>query len=246
MKNILVGLLLCVASSTAYAGIIPVDTSKWSQEGGPSNGRNTGTWIGLKGQTPEKKGNSSGALVSDFYLQGDFTYSGYASPTSAEFDDNDIIGLVFGWQDEQNHYRLGWTQNQRPGTDDDQAYADITGRTGLFLIREVNGVSNTLFNIADLFWQDDFIYNFEVSRADSLLNIMFGDTSFSYEDTAFVNGHVGIYTESQTARFGQLKVVVPDKVPEIAVNVAEPSAIVMFLSGLLLLCAAPLRSRNNR
>lgn len=246
MKSVLVGLFLYCVSSAANAGIMPVDTSKWLQFGGPSNDRNTGTWIGLKRQAPEKKGNSSGALVSDFVVEGDFTYSGYASPTSTEFDDNDIIGLVFGWQDQQNHYRLGWTQNQRPGTDDDQSYADITGRTGLFLIREINGVSNTLFNIADLFWQDDFVYNFEISRADSLLNIMFGDISFSIADMAFVNGHVGIYTESQTARFGQLKVVVPDKVPEIAVNVAEPSAIVMFLSGLLLLCAAPLRSRNNR
>ncbi|WNO59644.1 hypothetical protein [Rheinheimera sp. MMS21-TC3] len=248
MKKALVGFLLVLVSLTANAAIIPIDTSNWLQLAGPSNDRNTGAWVGLKGQKPEKKGNSSGSLVSDFYLHGDFIFSGFATPTSTEFDDNDIIGLVFGWQDEQNHYRLGWTQTQRPGTDDDKSTKDITGRTGLFLIQEFEGVSSTLFNIADLFWQDDFTYAFEISRQDELLNILFGDISFTLDNTTFVDGRVGVYTESQTARFNQLNVIVPDTVFDPAnpvAKISEPIGMAVFLSGLLLLCAAPRVSRKS-
>lgn len=242
MKKIVVGLCLLVASVGAEAGIINIDAANWLQVAGPSNGRNTGTWVGLQQQRPEKKGNSSGALVSDFLVNGDFAFSGFVTPTSADYDDNDIIGLVFGWQDELNHYRLGWSQTQRPGTSDDQAYADITGRRGLFLIREVDGLSQTLFNIGDWFWQDDVRYNFEISRVNDLLNIVWGGQSFSVTDNTLTSGRVGIYTESQTAVFGQLNVLVPT--PSGTVPVSEP-ALGAFMSGLMLLCVARRRSRKQ-
>lgn len=242
MKKIVVGLCLLVASVGAEAGIINIDAANWLQVAGPSNDRNTGTWVGLQQQRPEKKGNSSGALVSDFLVNGDFSFSGFVTPTSIDYDDNDIIGLVFGWQDAMNHYRLGWSQIQRPGTSDDQAYADITGRRGLFLIREVDGLSQTLFNVADWFWQDDVRSNFEISRVSDLLNISWGGQSFSISDSTMTSGRVGIYTESQTAVFGQLNVTVPT--PNSTVPVSEP-ALGAFMSGLMLLCVARRRSRKQ-
>ena len=237
MRNIVVGLLLSFLCVNAHAGIIKVDTSKWLHLAGPSNDRNTGTWVGLHGQSPEKKGNSSGALVSDFSLSGDFLFSGFMTPTITEYDDNDIIGLVFGWQNEQNHYRLGWSQTQRPGTDDDNSFKDVTGRAGLFLIQEIDGISNTLFNISDWFWQDDVRYDFEVSWHNNLLNVMLGAKSFSIKDLDSVDGRVGVYTESQTAKFSALNV-------SQAVPVSEPGAIV-FLSGIFLLMASSRKSRRQ-
>jgi len=244
MKNIVVGLFLFVVSVGANAGIINVDTSKWLHLAGPSNDRNTGSWVGLHAQRPEKKGNTSGSLVSDFVLFGDFLFNGFVTPTTVDYDDNDIIGLVFGWQDAQNHYRLGWSQTQRPGTSDDRSFTDITGRTGLFLIREVNGLSDTLFNIADWYWQDDMRYAFEISRTDKLLNIFLGGQSFSLVDTMFANGRVGVYTESQTARFEQLKVQIPSVVINEVVKVNEPG-MGAFFSGLMLIYVARRRSRST-
>ncbi|MBZ9613241.1 hypothetical protein [Rheinheimera maricola] len=242
MKKVLIACLLSCLSLGANAGIINVDTSKWSAVVGPSNDRNTGTWVGLKSQAPEKRGNTSGALVSDFQLFGDFLFSGFFSPTTVDYDDNDIVGLVFGWQDEQNHYRVGWSQTQRAGTNDDQSYRDITGRTGLYLIREVGGVSNTLFNISDLFWEDNTSYGFNVSRQGSQLNVNFGTETFSLEDLTFTSGRVGVYTESQTARFWQLSASTP---PLDVSSVAEPG-VVVFISGLFLVVAASRQSRKQR
>lgn len=243
MKKLVVGFLLSVMSATASAGMISIDTSKWSHLGGPSNDRVTGDWVGLKGQAPEKRGNSSGALVSDFALFGDFLFSGYFSPTTTEFNDNDIIGIVFGWQDAQNHYRLGWTQTQRPNTTDDRAFADITGRTGLFLIREVGGVSKTLFNISDLFWDDDATYSFNVERVANDLNLNFGGTAFSITDSTFANGHIGVYTESQTGRFWSLNAAVPTTAKE-PQPVSEPGAI-MVLSAFAMALAVSRRKRKQ-
>ncbi|GHE88345.1 PEP-CTERM sorting domain-containing protein [Thalassotalea profundi] len=208
------------------ATLIPLNTSNWSNELGPSNSRDTGKWIGVHNQTPEKKGNSSGALVSDFQLLGDFTFSGLVTPTSMDYDDNDIIGIVFGWENELNHYRLGWTQTQAIGVDD-RSYTDITGRTGLFLIQEVNGHSSTLFNINDLFWTDDTTYEFNISREDNLLSIDFGGTAFEVESSQFINGKVGIYTESQTATFAQLQV------NGNVIQVPEPMTIAIFSVAML-------------
>jgi hypothetical protein len=244
MKNIITGLLLFVVSVGAHAGVINIDTSKWLHLAGPSNDRNTGKWIGLHAQRPEKKGNTSGTLVSDFQISGDFLFNGFVTPTTVDYDDNDIIGLVFGWQDEKNHYRLGWTQTQRPGTNDDKSYRDITGSTGLFLVREVDGLSSTLYNINDWFWEDDVRYKFEIKREKQFLNIIFGAKSFSLEDMTFATGRVGVYTESQTARFEQLNVQTPTLTINQVVKVNEPG-ISIFLSGLMLLFVARWRSGNR-
>ncbi len=245
MKKYVVGLLLSVISATASAGIIKIDTAQWSHQAGPSNDLTTGNWVGVKGQAPEKHSNSSGALVSDFRVFGDFLFSGYFSPTRREFDDNDIVGLVFGWQDPKNHYRLGWTQTQRPGTDDDKSFTDITGRTGLFLIREVNGKSETLFNIKDLYWEDNASYSFNIKRVANQLELNFGGNVFSVTDSTFFSGHLGVYTESQTAKFWNLKAEGKTSLlPPQSVPVSEPGA-VMFFSGLLIAAAVRRRREQN-
>lgn len=245
MKKLVVGLLLSVISATASAGIIKIDTAQWSHVAGPSNDLTTGNWVGVKGQAPEKHSNSSGALVSDFRVFGDFLFNGYFSPTTRDFNDNDIIGVVFGWQDAQNHYRLGWTQYQRPGTTDDRAITDITGRSGLFLIREVAGVSQTLFNIRDLFWEDNAEYSFNVKRVANQLDLNFAGNVFSVTDSTFLSGNVGVYTESQTGKFwslnadGKTTLQPPQSLP-----VSEPGTM-MFFSGLVFAAAAVRRRREQ-
>ena len=147
-------------------------------------------------------------------------------------NDNDIIGLVFGWQNEDNHYRLGWNQGGPQGV------SDVTGKNGLFLVREIDGSSKTLVNYDSMFWVDEAVYQFSIVRSGSSLEIeikgvtqdFMGDQSGSlpvnkastfaarsatptgkYEtikssviDDTFRAGNLGVYTESQTGFFQSL------------------------------------------
>lgn len=242
MKNIIFIGLSFLISFGSHAQIINFDASKWEQLAGPSNSRNTGKWIGLDRNIPEKKGNSSGSLVSNFNLLGDFSFTGLMTATTTQYDDNDIMGIVFGWQDEKNHYRLGWTQNKSKPSDD-RAIADITGRSGLFLVKESNGRSQTLFNNKDWFWQDNTQYQFKVSRQNDKITFGLGLlnsplTEFSLLNDMFINGRVGLYTESQTARFENLRITGTVAAP-------EPSSFVILLSGLFALMVTN-KSRNKK
>src|SRR5262249_15157257 len=73
------------------------------------------------------------ALVSNFTVTGDFTFS--ARVTSLHTDD-DIFGLVFGYKDSNNHYRLSW---------DGGGFEEVDNHRGLHLVREVGGVATVLY-----------------------------------------------------------------------------------------------------
>nr|WP_161602059.1 hypothetical protein [Aliiglaciecola lipolytica] len=219
-----------------------VDTSQWQADESPSTSRlsKNDVWVGLESNAPRKNGNSSGSLISDFVSIGDFVFSGSMTPTFANnlsceaentCNDNDILGIVFGWQDSSNHYRLGFSQGDNSTA---QAVSDITGRNGLFLIREVNGSSSTLAHWSNVFWQDEQTYNFSVGRlgdeisfslngmgldtaqnqsgalpSDSVFQTQNAgmtavDISYNLLDSTFLGGRVGVYTESQTAIFSGL------------------------------------------
>lgn len=251
-------------SFSAQSAQILIDTTKWTESVSPSSDRlSNENWVQLHDNAPKKQGNSSGALISDFTLGGDFTFSGIFTPTFAynascqaenTCDDDDILGLVFGWQDANNHYRLGWSQGDGSNS---SGVKDVTGKTGLFLVKEENGRSNTIKNWDSSFWLEDVAYKFSISRvADSIslsvqgliqsirgiqgaivpTNVAQSGTpqtiDYSVSDSTFVSGRVGIYTESQTAEFKSLAV----NVPSTAVNVVAPAtASLAILGGLGLL-----------
>lgn len=239
------------------ATTIKIDTKEWTSEVSPSHNRlsSQDTWLGLEEGTPNKQGNSSGTLVSDFVIDGDFEFTGIFSPTFANnascagentCDDDDILGLVFGWQDASNHYRLGWSQGD--GTNR-SGVKDITGRTGLFLIKEQNGSSSTIANWKDVFWQENVLYKFSISRVAETIGFMIEGLvqnvrgiqgadvpssppatsslqviNFGTKATDFTTGRVGVYTESQTAIFSNLSVVVA--------RVPAPATIGLLMLGL--------------
>ncbi|NMH61436.1 hypothetical protein [Alteromonas ponticola] len=241
MKRLFAAVFAICISSVSSAAVIPVETKNWSYELSPSSNRisNNDGWKRLLTNTPTKLSNSSGSLISDFSLNNNFIFSGQFSPTYANnsscaspaegsCNDNDILGIVFDWQDAGNHYRLGWSQG---------GVSDITGKSGLFLVKEENGVSNTVMNWSDLFWTDEALYSFSLSReGDSFALTLSGATqavpgdqsaqtpsdqnpdltdsviNFNFDDLLFAGGRVGVYTESQTAVFSALNVVTPAEV----------------------------------
>ena len=162
MKKLLLSAGLLVASFSAAA--TTVDISLWSQEDSPNYSRNA-TWNVGSGNNAIQNSNSYGTLVSDFVETGDFSFFGTMTATTASFNDNDIMGIVFGWQDDMNHYRLGWEQG---GFND-----ACSGASGMWLVEEVAGVSTILFQ-TEQFWADLVEYNFIVGRSGN-------DISFSLD-----------------------------------------------------------------
>lgn len=191
IKYIIGATTLIVAAS---AQAVVVDTSLWTTEASPARNLGPAGITSTGGNQVVQNNNTYGTLVSDFSFNSDFSFSGSLTPTTARFNDNDILGVVFGWQDASNHYRLGWEQG---------GFNDISGASGLFLVRESAGISTILFQ-QEVFWADNVDYNFVVGRTGNDISFNLGGVSQSFTDTTFTSGNVGLYTESQTARFGGL------------------------------------------
>jgi hypothetical protein len=217
MKKIILCLSLLLSFNSS-ATLINVDTSLWTVGQSPSQNSTGSSWTAVGGNQAIQDTNSYGTLVSDFTTSGDFNFGGFMTPTTVSFNDDDILGLVFGWQDNQNHYRLGWEQG---------GFNDTSGASGMFLIQEIAGVSNILFQ-QEIFWDDNTQYNFLVGRTNNDISFTLNGVSQSFTDTSFMSGHVGFYTESQTARFGGLT-----SAPKPPSSVPEPSTLVIFALGVM-------------
>lgn len=224
----MIGAATLVAAASAQA--VVVDTSLWSTDRSPAYNLGPSGLTSAGGNQAVQNNNSYGTIVSDFSFTGDFNFSGTMTPTypAGGFNDNDILGLVFGWQDPSNHYRLGWEQG---------GFNDISGASGMFLVRELAGVSTILFQ-QEIFWADNVDYNFIVGRSGNDISFSLGGVSQSFTDTTFMSGNVGFYTESQTARFGGLA-----SAPEApGGEVSSPAPLALLGLGLVGLFVARKRS----
>ena len=155
--------------------------------------QSTANW-GASGNTIANGGNMHGALVSDFSSVGDF---GFRTSVRANDRDNDYMGIVFGWQDSDNSYGLGWGGG---------GVGSLYGFDGIGLYKEVDGVRTILASDAAV-WRSGIVYGFEVGRSgnDIFASItQGGSTIFSARiaDAAFMSGKVGFDTFSQSASFG--------------------------------------------
>jgi hypothetical protein len=212
-------LALVLAASAAQAFV--VDTNLWTTAPSPAYNAGPTGLTSAGGNQAVQNNNSYGTIVSDFVTTGDFTFDGSMTPTTAAGNDNDILGIVFGWQDQSNHYRLGWEQG---------GFNDISGASGMFLVKEVAGTSTILFQ-QEIFWTDNVDYNFVVGRSGNDISFSLNGINQSFTDTAFMSGKVGFYTESQTARFGGL--ASDPTPPDTDAEVPVPAPLALIGLGLL-------------
>jgi hypothetical protein len=208
------------------------------------------------GQSSSQDTERYGAIVSDFSSTGDFNFSGSLFMPN----DSDVAGLLWGFQDRDNHYRLSWDASgrvKRPGlTDGPYERPDLLagsnpgqpGSRGLSIIKEVNGVSTFLATNILLPWQKSVSYDYSISRTgDNLfVSLLRGQqTLFStvLADTTFMSGKVGFNTAGVEVFYGntQFSNILPPVASEIPqggneINVSTAAATVpepSLLLGLL-------------
>ncbi len=205
--------LVVAAASDSHAAIIPAADvlNDWTQGptplgDGPSNNPQI-TWTLANGAIETT--NGSGGLFSDFVSAAAFSFSVRVRSITPEFNDNDLWGVAFGFQDSSNHYRLGWGGGGYPDKGPGPSPGvGGTGVGGLFFVRQSNGVPNLLFNDSTLHWQNNVDYDVSVFRQGSEVGfsvIRVSDSATmgaaTFTDTSFTHGNVGVYVDSQSTRF---------------------------------------------
>ncbi len=217
-KNIMFVCILMLALTSASAAPIAASDAlaTWVKTTSPY-GYNTNSWT-TSGTNLYYSSNTGQSLVTPFSHSYDFAFS--VRMWSGDTD-NDRYGVLFGFSDYLNHYRLSWEGG---------GYAEDGGYRGLQLIREVNGVAVVLDTLAS-YWAANVVYTFNVYRTGNTIGysvVRVSDNvtirSFSVVDTTIMSGQIGIFNDSQITYYSNMDLVVP-----------EPSSMLMALMGLVLL-----------
>ncbi|NRA28821.1 MAG: VPLPA-CTERM sorting domain-containing protein [Parvularculaceae bacterium] len=219
MKNIISAVAAVAATTLAPAFAATPDTNTWLRTAAERSSDNQ-SWsrgVGFANGTS----NGYGILYSNNSLSGDVEFTG--TMTSTGFD-NDIMGIVFGFQDNNNYYRMGW---------EDGGFADASGERDFWLVKEVAGVRTTLFTSGDE-WIERRPYDFRIARNGGNLEFSIFDTvsmstiiSQTVADMSFMTGAFGVYTESQAASFTNLETNALGAAP-----VPVPAALPLMAGGL--------------
>lgn len=197
MRRFLSACLLVL--STHAAGAVPIDATGWTDADDPVKENQSGVSTTGPGFV-SIAGNGDLAVVSDFDVSAPFSFGG----TITAPEDDDILGLVFGYEDGSNNYRISWTGGEDHDWEAGPAYG------GLMLVSESGGVAETLFREADLLWLAGTSYDFqlEVEDTQASFSLSVGGaplTSFSvFDDFSGADGKIGVFTRSNAADFTNL------------------------------------------
>lgn len=169
--------------------------SNWTRATSPVSGA-TDSWT-TSGTAVYYTTNNGSSIISNFTASGDFDFSTRIWNSG----DNDRYGVVFGWQNVDNHYRMSWEGGGQ---------ADGTFR-GLQLIREVNGVATALYTSSG-YWANATQYDVKVFRTGSNVGMYITRVSdgavmanVSVADNNFTSGKVGLWNSSQVTYYDNLQ-----------------------------------------
>ncbi|MEZ6136370.1 MAG: hypothetical protein R3C53_15855 [Pirellulaceae bacterium] len=166
----------------------------WTATGSPINGQTAGSWVN-SGTAIVATNNHVGALVSDVTAFGLFSFS-----ADSVARDNDTFGLMWGYQDNANHYRFSWAIDYgETGVGASPSEGFDGPFDGFKIIKEVAGVSSVLFS-SDTEYLLNRKYNLSVSGTATGFQVVVKDTStlanlfnVSVNDTTFTTGKVGFH-----------------------------------------------------
>lgn len=240
---------LSMVSAVAFAShgmAATVDTTDWIGAAQPfpyagQEGRPAWSWDRGPGFASRSINGATGTLHSPDAIDGDFRFSGVFSSvewlnnSGLPYRDNDPLGIVFGWQDVDNHYRLGISGGNHKGFVFDRG---SSSEKGLVLIREQDGVDKVLFNRPNIIYDVNRSYSFEVGRkGDEIFFSIMGDfhndkaengadidsdvlISFQVTDLTFQQGAFGVYSVSTPGSFEDLRLVTTPLPPTVLMLVS--------------------------
>jgi len=228
MKAVSVTLILASLSQTALAAQIPVSDvfNNWTNTSDMVGNSNEGAWA-LNSNSITATGNHRGSLVSDVVLDADFSFS-----LNSIARDNDSFGMLWGYQDANNHYRFTWAQDWGESGSGTTNGGSGGIYDGFKIIKETNGISSVLFS-SDLEYGRNYNYDFSVSGTStgfdlSVKNLTTSTSIFnqSIADTTHRGGRVGIHEYYQDSGNAWSNFNVTASVP-------EPSTLAVFALGML-------------
>ncbi|WP_425091442.1 hypothetical protein [Tropicimonas sp. S265A] len=225
VKNIAAAvLMLCTAGG---ASAVTLDATDWINADDPIKENQSGTSATGDGFV-NIYGNGDLAVVTNEIVSSPFDFSG----TIYAPEDDDILGLVFGYENGFNNYRITWTG----GEDHDWEAGRRFG--GLMLVSEDEGVTDVLWRDESLLWSARVEYDFSLSVATDRISFELREagaslTGFSVGgDFSGVAGRVGVFTRSNGASFFNLDDAPLPPLPSAA---ATPLAVTPLPGGLPLL-----------
>lgn len=225
MKAFFGAVAVVVSGFAAQASTVPInlDARNWINADDPIKESQTaisvmsekGVAIGHDPNRTNRSLNQNLAVVSDFITTTPFSFSGSVRAP----EDDDILGLLFGYQDGQNNFRFSWTGGEDADWEAGRT-VDETGQKrgyqGAMLVQEVDGKATTLAHIDGLYWQAKKSYAFELlvtelgehgtSDFRTIIDLAITDgsdsiVSLSAESDLASNGRVGVFTRSNSALF---------------------------------------------
>ncbi len=235
--------LLCAVSACvmslftcqSFGAVISAGTilSDWTQLAAhPARNTSQGSW---SQSGAELVGPNVGAIISDFSTSGGFSFS-----TTVKPNDDDTMGLLWGYQDNENNYRISWGADfgeDGVGAPVGQGFgATCSGSTagpcdGFKVIKEVGGVSSVLYLNSVEPLPATSLYNISVDYDGVQFRIMASTGSTTLidvliADATFSTGRVGLHTFfNPSSRFTNVEFT--------ASAVPIPAAVWLFGSGLI-------------
>ncbi len=225
MKAFIGATVIVVSGFSAQAATVPItlDARNWVNADDPIKESQTavsvmsekGVAIGHDPHRTNRSLNQNLAVVSDFITTTPFSFSGSVSAP----EDDDVLGLVFGYEDGQNNFRFSWTGGEdadwEAGRTVDE-HGNKRGYQGAMLVQEVDGKATTLAHIDGLFWQAKKTYTFELLVSEigelgasdfrTIIGLAITDgkdsiVNLSAESDLATHGRVGVFTRSNSALF---------------------------------------------
>lgn len=210
MKKTVIAATVFAACAASSALAATVDTNNWTGTVAPALDRAATAFTIPNATSATMPTNTSGSLISDFTLSGNFSYALSVRSTGT---DDDVMGLLLGWSDADNNIRMGFGMGGLGDAGADGQFC-VTGcavANGFWIVQEIAGVSTMLTEQPTFVGVKGRTYDLSVSRTGGTLSYTFGTggtTTFSgsVTPTATMAGAVGVYAESQQANFTNISV----------------------------------------
>ena len=181
-----------LTASAASAATTSAQTSNWTSAPDPIAGYQTGSFTASSDEVLLGS-NGYRSHVSDVTTSGDFTYTGTMNATA----DNDLMGVVFGYQDPSNTFYLSWNGG------------GVGTNLGLRLVREESGVANVLYSVPSNTWTGRTDYDFSITSTAGIIAFEIkqgANTIVSTSVTAggSTDGKLGVFVYSNNTQFSDL------------------------------------------